>query len=224
MNFVVIEGLDGSGKSTQIELIKAHLRNNNIPFQYLHFPRTDSPVYGEMVAKFLRGEFGKLSEVDPYLVALLYAGDRKDAASIIKKWMEDGFFVLVDRYVYSNVAFQCAKLDKWLEREELKNWIHYLEYEYHKIPKPDLSLFLDVPFHFTARKLTLTRSGDDRNYLKGGKDIHEASLRFQQNVRKVYLWQVENEGDFHLIDCKNKVGDMLSPDEIFGKIIEKIEL
>lgn len=224
MNFIVIEGLDGSGKSTQIERIKRYLEQKGQAFNYLHFPRTDAQIYGEMIARFLRGEFGKIDQVDPYLVALLYAGDRNDAAQHIANWLDEGSFVLVDRYVYSNIAFQCAKLSSWEDKEKLRKWIHHLEFEYHKIPKPDVSLFLDVPFDFTARKLTSARTGDDREYLKGGKDIHESSLHFQQNVRKVYLWQVETEPDFHLIDCKDKNGDMLSPENIFEKISNKIEL
>ena len=224
MNFVVIEGLDGSGKSTQINLIKEYLKNNGKSFQYLHFPRTDAKIYGEMIARFLRGEFGNINEVDPYLVALLYAGDRNDAAETINSWLDNGEFVLVDRYVYSNIAFQCAKLTGWEDKHDLRKWIYHLEFEYHHIPKPDISLFLDVPFDFTARKLTSERIGDDREYLKGRKDIHEASLQFQQDVRKVYLWQVESEPDFHLIDCRDETGDMLKPEVIFEKIMNKTEI
>lgn len=79
MRFTVIEGLDGSGKSTQIKLLLKHLEGKNIPFRFLHFPRTDSPIYGELISRFLRGEFGEMSTVHPYLVALIFAGDRNEA-------------------------------------------------------------------------------------------------------------------------------------------------
>src|SRR5512138_3816947 len=138
MKFLVIEGVDGSGKSTQIKLMMNYLNEQQIKYRYLHFPRTDTGIYGDLIARFLRGDLGNLDAVDPYLVALIYAGDRKDAAAQISDWLNDGYFVLLDRYVYSNIAFQCAKIRDKQKQETLKNWIFELEYNYHKIPKPDM--------------------------------------------------------------------------------------
>ena len=74
--FIVLEGLDGAGKSTQIRMLRQLLAERGVESEYVHFPRFDAPVYGELIARFLRGEFGGVNEVDPYLVALLFAGDR----------------------------------------------------------------------------------------------------------------------------------------------------
>jgi dTMP kinase len=224
MKFFVIEGLDASGKSTQIEFLQRYLTNNKVNFKYLHFPRTDSPVYGELIARFLRGEFGNLNLVNPYLVALIYAGDRKDAAELIQSWLHQGYIVIADRYVHSNVAFQCAKIDDKNQREDLRLWINYLEYTYNKIPKPTLSLFLDVPFGFTRKKLSRKRRGNDRDYLKGHRDIHENDLTFQQKVRECYLWQVKDEPDFQIIDCRDKYNNMLPSDSIFQHVLDKLQL
>lgn len=222
MSFFVIEGLDGSGKSTQVRLLQEYFRLHHIPYKYIHFPRTDSPVYGELIAMFLRGDLGPIRQVDPHLVALIYAGDRKDISHKIIDWISKDYLVMIDRYVYSNIAFQCAKIEDNKEKVKLKQWILYLEYEYHKIPKPELTLFLDVPFNFTRKQLTKTRKGKDRDYLKGAQDIHEQNLNFQQNVRESYLDQKNDDPGYFVIDCKKNEQEILKPEQIFKKIINRL--
>jgi dTMP kinase len=107
---VAFEGLDGSGKSTQARLLMQSLRNRGIDCEYISFPRTKERGYGEAIAMFLRGEFGSVDSVHPYLVAALFAGDRAAANSTIRSWLAEGKFVVADRYFYSNAAFQAAKL------------------------------------------------------------------------------------------------------------------
>lgn len=223
MKLFVIEGVDGSGKSTQIKMLQDFFRNLGYRSEYLHFPRTNAPYFGELIARFLRGEFGSLNQVDPYIVALLYAGDRKDAAGMIGGWLKEGKIVLLDRYTYSNIAYQCAKLNNVDEQDKLMDWILSLEFDHFGIPRPDLNIFLDVPFSFTEKKLTSTRSGDDRSYLKGIRDIHEENLSFQKKVREIYLRVAANDGKLALINCSNRHGDILSPDEIFDAIIKMLK-
>jgi dTMP kinase len=214
MKFVVIEGLDGSGKSTQVNMLQDYLKENNISFEYVHFPRTDSPVFGDLIARFLRGELGKNDVVNPYLVALIYAGDRNDASVQIRKWLREDKLVIVDRYVFSNIAYQCAKLNGYDEKGKLQDWILNLEYGYYKISKPDINIFFDVPFNFTVDRLTNSRKGDDRQYLKGVSDIHEADMDFQAKVREVYLHLAKTEPTLKMISCSDNE-KMLSPDIIF---------
>lgn len=223
MKFIVVEGLDGSGKSTQINLVEEYLQKQHIKSKFLHFPRPEAPFYGELISRFLRGELGAIDKVDPYVVALLYAGDRADAASIINHWLSEGYAVIADRYLYSNVAFQCAKLSGTGEKELLAKWIKELEYKYNKIPVPDLNLFLKVPKQFTQTSLQNKRTGNDRDYLKGNEDIHEADLNFQDKVRNIYLWQIKENNDFEEIDCEAADGSMLAPADIFNKIKKRID-
>ncbi len=222
MKLFVIEGVDGAGKSTQIKLLKDYLTQKGYSCEYLHFPRTDEPFFGELIARFLRGEFGSVNEVNPYLVAMMYAGDRKDSASILEKWLNDGKIVLLDRYTYSNIAYQCAKLDSEEEQDKLMKWILSLEFTHFAIPRPDLNIFLDVPHQFTEKKLTGNRTGNDRSYLNGTRDIHEESLDFQRKVREIYLKVAVNDKRLAVIDCDNN-GDMLPPHEIFTKIKALLE-
>jgi len=218
--FVVIEGLDGSGKSTQIRLLKNYLDSKKTKYKYLHFPRTDSPVYGEMVSRFLRGEFGNVNSVNPYFVALLYAGDRENAKSIIKRWLSKNYLVIVDRYVYSNIAFQCAKVDAPEEKEELEKWVLDLEYGYNKIASPTISIYLHVPIEFIANKLADRQPGTDRTYLNGKEDIHEASIELQRKVESEYLKLVDKNSHFHIVNCSATDGNMLSSEVINSEIIK----
>ncbi len=223
MNLIVIEGLDGAGKSTQIQRLSDHFKNIGSESSFLHFPRMDQPFFGELVSKFLRGELGKLEDVNPYLVAMIYAGDRKDAAELLIEWLSKGDYVLLDRYVYSNIAYQCAKIDNTDERKTLKEWILKLEFEYFKIPVPALNIFLDVPFSFTEEMLRGKRAGNDREYLNGFSDIHESSLHFQQKVRQVYLETADTDDTLKILDCSNSSGGIKSPLEIFDMIISLLQ-
>ncbi len=218
MKFIVLEGLDGAGKSTQIKFILDWFSSLNLKYKYLHFPRTETPFYGEMVARFLRGDFGDLNSVDPYLVALLYAGDRRNASQEIENALKNETYVIVDRYVYSNIAYQCAKVSTNDGKNKLKNWILDLEFNFNKIAKPDISIFLDVPLEFTKNSLTKSRNGADRDYLQGKADIHEVSINFQMEVKNVYNDLLKTEEKFFNVNCYNENNEILEPNLIFNEI------
>lgn len=216
---VAIEGLDGSGKSTQIALLTEYLSSRKVEFKFLHFPRTDCPLYGEMIARFLRGEFGDVGSVNPYFVALLYAGDRQDAKPLIDGWLSQGHLVIIDRYVYSNVAFQCAKVKTPSERKRLKDWLLALEYDHNRMPLPEVSIYLHVPFDLIISRLTGKRTGSDRSYLNGVQDIHEANMELQKRVEEEYLELAKTSQDFCVVDCGTKNKEMRAPREIMAEII-----
>lgn len=215
---VVLEGLDGAGKSTQVKKLRTYLESLYGSLEYVHFPRYDAPVYGELISRFLRGDFGSNESVHPQLVALLFAEDRHGAAPAMKETLEKGGVILLDRYVYSNIAYQCAKLKNDQEAEALRDWIFNTEYGDFALPKPDLNIFLDVPISFVESKLKADRAGDDRDYLAGGQDIHEADIEFQKKVRAIYQRQCELDPKFIRIDCSDEYGMMLPPGAIFEKV------
>ena len=218
--FIVIEGLDGAGKSTQIKLLLEHFQKHGIETKFIHFPRVEKAnVYGDLIAKFLRGEFGPIDAVHPQLVALIFALDRFDFAGTIKNWLAAGYTVLADRYVLSNIAFQCAKLKTDSEKDYLADWIFNYEFEYNKIPKPDLSIYLDVPFSFTKKSLTDTRTGDERAYLRGKTDIHENSISFQEQVKIEYESILKKFNALVRVDCSSPDGKMLEAELIHKHII-----
>lgn len=220
--FIAIEGLDGSGKSTQIELLIDSLKKSGVETKFVHFPRSHEGVFGELISKFLRGEFGDSQQVHPQLVALLFAEDRKEFASTINEWLEGGYFVLVDRYVLSNIAFQCAKLKDPTAKVELRDWINRFEYEYNKIPKPDLSIYLDVPFSFTKRSLAERRTGIERSYLNGKDDIHEKDTSLQLAVKEEYENLIKADKKIHRIVCYTPGLAMKPVSGIHKEIVECI--
>lgn len=215
---VVLEGLDGAGKSTQVKNLKKYLEEQFGALEYIHFPRYDAPVYGDLISRFLRGDFGSNETVHPQLVALLFAEDRHGAAPAIKATLQSGGNVLLDRYVYSNIAYQCAKIADQDEADRLRDWIFTTEYKTFELPIPDLNIFLDVPIGFVESKLKNQRGGQDRNYLEGGQDIHEADIEFQKRVRDIYRRQCGLDPKFIRIDCSDEHGGMLPPGSIFERL------
>ncbi len=221
-DFFVFEGLDGCGKSTQIKMLSDHLESRGLACRCLHFPRTTG-FFGQMIARFLRGEFGNASEVPVDFVALLYAGDRADATDDIRKWRRQSTCVIADRYVYSNMAFQAAKVDNEQEKRHLRNWIENLEFEHNGIERPDLSIYLHVPFEFIRGQLSRERDGPERKYLNGKEDIHESSLTLQRRVEAEYLSLCSKREDMVLVNCARD-GQMLSADEIHEQVLDVVPL
>ena len=153
----------------------------------------------------------------------MFAEDRHGAAPQIRASLESGKTVLLDRYVYSNIAYQCAKLSSPEERERLRDWIFRTEYGDFNLPRPDVNLFLDVPISFVRESLASARQGSDRDYLEGGKDIHEANISFQETVRSMYVDQTRRDPDFLRVDCSDDIGDMLPPDAISERVRAAID-
>ncbi|MBW8685984.1 dTMP kinase [Chitinophaga rhizophila] len=220
--FIAIEGLDGAGKSTQIDLLRQFYSNQGIETRFVHFPIVQEGVFGELIAKFLRGEFGEVKDVHPQLVALLFAEDRKAFSHTINEWLANGYVVLVDRYVLSNIAYQCAKLKTEEEKQALREWINMFEYEYNGIPRPDLSVYLDVPFSFTKKALTQRRAANDRQYLKGKEDIHEKDFSLQLAVKQEYDILADTDPTITKIVCCDQDSNMRTVEDIHAAIIHNI--
>ncbi len=184
---IVIEGIDSSGKTTQLTLLKDFLKSQNKSFQTIHFPQYNESFYGKMLASFLRGELGQLEQVNPYIISVIYALDRAEAKEKIERWLQDGEIIIASRYATSNMAHQAGRLSK-NEREKFIDWDTELEYTINKIPREDLVILLDMP-----HKLALAlMENDDRTkslYKKGEKkDMVEKSEAYSKSSEEVYKW------------------------------------
>lgn len=211
---LVIEGGDGSGKATQSKLLINYLEQNSIPSAYLDFPNYSS-FYGKLVAKFLRGEFGDLDSVSPYLASLTFALDRLSAKDTIEDHLKAGKIVVMNRYTTSNMAHQGSKFADETKRREFLKWLEELEYETNKIPREDVVIYLYVPWQEGSR---LTKLKEDRTYLNGKKeDIQEASEIHRKDTESIYKMLAEKKS-WSTISCiKNDT--MKSKEQIHEEII-----
>ena len=214
-SFIVLEGTDGSGKSVQTKLLVERLKKENIPVKAISFPRYGKPSC-QLVERYLRGEYGKKEEIDPYLASFFYALDRWGARKDIEKWLRQGFVVIANRYTPSNLAHQGAKIKNTKERLKFYKWVLEFEYSRLAIPRPDIVCLFHLPaeiaFKFVGQK-------GKRKYLKGKKrDIHEGDLSYLKEVEKRYLEIARFfRRDFKIIKCLKK-GKVLSPEEISQKV------
>ncbi len=202
---IVIEGIDGSGKTTQVELLKYALASQGVLLQGISFPRYEDNIYGKLIKRYLEGEFGSIREVNPYLMALAYAGDRALAKEQIDKWLKEGKLVIANRYVSASKAHMGANLPEE-KREEFFKWLDELEYKTNKIPKEDLTILLEVD----------PKVGQ-RNVLGDGRDIHEESLSHLEEASKIYLELAKRENNWQVINCMTNQ-QMKTPDQIHQEI------
>jgi len=213
-NLIVLEGLDGTGKFTQFILLGKYMEDKGITVMTYDFPQYDT-IYGELIGKYLRGDFGKLSELPIELPSLLYALDRYSIRNELMDHLKGGNLVLINRYIDSNAAYQGAKL-KGKERTDYIEWIKDAE---SRMPEPGLVIFLDVPREYSTE---LIKKKAPREYLKGKEqDIHEESDSYQEQVREVYCDLAKKE-NWKIINCIEN-GELLPKSEISGRIIKVVE-
>ena len=196
----VIEGVDGSGKATQTELLYQALSNNATQNQIVRkvsFPDYDSPS-SSLIKMYLNGEFGTDPQsVNAFATSVFFAVDR--FASFRKDWKttydQDGIIV-ADRYVTSNLVHQAGKIEDAAEKERYIAWLSELEYDIFGLPKPDCVIFLDMP---PAYSLQLRQQ---RNQLKQGltQDIHEADQTYLQQAYDNAISIAKHQG-WHTISC-----------------------
>ena len=218
---IAIEGTDGSGKGTQSRRLVRALRRDKVPVTLISFPQYDRSFFGEAVAAYLRGEYGKAGAVDPHLAALLYAGDRFEARDRILRAIRSGRTVILDRYVRSNKAHQAANLPAGARRGPFLDWIDRLEYGVFKLPRPDFTVTLHVPVRVAVE---LIGRKAPRAHLRGNaRDLHEADLNHLRRAERVYLDLAKNTPPEKgaLIRCVTR-NRLRQPEEITGAILDAL--
>lgn len=214
--FIVLEGTDGSGKATQLELLVKKLKEAGLPVETADFPQYETAFFGKLVGRYLAGEFGDVYEISPYLSSLPFAEDRWQAAEKIRRWLKKGKIVVANRYKGSNDAYQAAKLPE-KERRAFLDWVDELEYEVLGIPREDLTILLYVPPEIGQKWVDDKGS---RRWLKGAKrDIHERNKEYLREASRMYLRLAKERDNWVLIDCTDGKGGVKSIEEIHLNVL-----
>ena len=216
--FIAVEGIDGSGKRTQIELLGHALERRGIRYSCFSFPRYESS-FGQLAASYLNGEFGPLDRVDPHFSALLFAGDRFESKAELETELGKGKVVLADRYIASNLAHQTARVGPQ-RREEFSSWLKRLEYGIYGLPAEDLVIYLRLP---AARAQELIGRKGSRDYTKLSRDLQESDLKHLEQAALVYD-RLATEANWRTIECcEGTKGKLRSPEAIHADVLAAIE-
>lgn len=195
--FIVIDGTDGSGKATQTELLVKRLKKEKCKVKIFDFPQYGQKSAG-LVEEYLNGKYGSAKEVGPYRASIFYACDRYDASFKIRKFLENGYVVVSNRYVTANMGHQGGKIMDTKKRKKYFSWLYDLEYGIFGIPKPDLNIILHVD---AAVAQKLVDSKGQRGYTTKKRDLHEKDLKHLRDAEKVYLEIAKTMKNFKLISC-----------------------
>lgn len=215
---IVLEGIDGSGKRTQLEMLARALSAGGITFKQLSFPRYEG-FFGKLVAQFLNGEFGSLDLVDAHFSALLYAGDRLEIKPAIEADLAVGRIVVADRYIGSNLAHQGARVPRE-RRAEFVQWLKQLEYRIYALPPEDLVIYLRLPAPEAHR---LVGEKGTRDYTKLRRDILESDLAHLEAASEVYD-QLAKQPKWVKIECFDAAtGNLRPPEAIHADVLAAVE-
>lgn len=215
---IAVEGIDGSGKRTQVHLLAQALTARGHSVTCFGFPNYDS-WFGKMVAQFLNGEFGPLESVDPHFSALLYAGDRFESKPRIQIALAEGAIVLADRYIGSNLAHQTARAPRE-KRAAFIAWIEHLEYRIYALPREARVVYLRVPPR-QAQELIARKA--ERAYTAARHDLQEASIRHLEEALAVYD-ELARRPNWTRIECYAEAGAALrSPEDIAREVLAAVE-
>ena len=212
---IVIEGLDGSGKSTQLELLEQNLKTKGIDCKAVSFPNYQSPS-STLVKMYLGGEFGKNpNDVNAFAASVFYTVDRY--ASFKSDWgsyYNEGGTVVAGRYTTSNAVHQCSKLPE-SEWEKFLDWLYDFEYNKIAIPRPNKVIFLDMPIEVSQKLLSHRYEGDETK-----KDIHESDTSYLEKCRKAALFTAEYS-NWEIIPC-SKDGEARSIEDIANDVLNQV--
>jgi dTMP kinase len=220
---IVIDGTDGSGKATQVALLMKHLKKDGHTVKVVDFPEYYKNFFGAFIGHCLSEQYYNWLNIHPKIASVMYAADRWESSEELRDWLKKGYVVIANRYVSANQIHQGGKIKNTRKRNDFIKWLNQMEYEVFGIPKPDITLYLSLPTDIVLGLLKKRESGKmKREYLKKGRDVHEADVNFLINSRKSALWLSKVMKNFIKIECSEK-GKILSREAIHEMIYEKVK-
>ncbi len=219
---IVIDGIDGSGKATQTTLLAERLKKEGYKVKTIDFPRYYDNFFGELIGNYLSGKFGDFIQTDPRVASVLYAADRFESSRQIRSWLDAGFIVISDRYVSANQIHQGGKIKSATERKKFLEWLDKMEYGIFEIPRPDLVIYLDVPFEVSKMWLQKKVAQKSKKYLNGKRDVAEDNLLHLKDSRNSALYLAKINKNWKKISCCKGPICML-PEQINEKVFNIVE-
>ena len=219
---IVIDGIDGSGKATQVKLLAEKLKKSKIRVKTIDFPRYDDNFFGQLIGEYLSGAYGDFIQTDPRVASVLYAADRFESSLQIKQWLAAGYVVIADRYVSASQIHQGGKIADSKKRQKFLIWLDDMEYKVFKIPQPDLVIYLDVPFEVSKEWLKQKVAKRRKKYLHGRKDVAEDNLLHLKNSRLSALSLAKQNKNWVRIKCCRGMV-CLAPEQVHELVLATIQ-
>jgi len=217
---IVIDGTDGSGKATQVDLLVKRIKKEGRKVKVVDFPEYYKNFFGEFIGHCLSEQYYNFLNVHPKIVSVLFAADRWQSKKDMEQWLKDGYIVIANRYVSANQIHQGGKTHDAKRRNDFLKWLDKMEYDVFGIPRPDVTFYLSLPIKVVLELIESRSSSKmQREYLKRGKDVHERDVNFLINSRKSAMKLVKEVPNFIKIECA-KGNKILSREVIHEMIYE----
>lgn len=220
--FIVIDGIDGSGKATQARLLTERLGTAGIACEKIDFPRHGTPVFGELISECLAGKRGDFVHMDPKIASTLYALDRFEASAQIRQWLAEGKVVIADRFTSANQIHQAGKLADVGERTAFLAWLDRVEHEVLGIPRPDAVVYLRVPAEISEALLEKKREAKNAALGDAQKDTVEKSAEYVRWSAESADQLAATNPNWKTVECM-KEGNMRTPEDIHEEVYALVQ-
>ena len=214
---IVIDGGVNIGKATQADMLMHRLMNDGVSVGKMDFPRYHQNTMGRLLAECVKGERGDIATMDPHVAASLFAADRHESLPEIDRWLAEDRVVIFDRYVTSNMLHQGARIHEADARGEFFKWVEHVEHEVFKMPRPDMTVYLDIPPDDSLKLLEYVEEiGGEVVAPDEKKRLHQArvseSARFVASMYQPWV----------TVTCLNDDGQLRPREEIHAEVYEKV--